>query len=209
MEVKGDLVCLNINESVEKAYRVHGQSSNIKINDVRVLKGTGSHSDHYLLRSEIFLPYRHKTHSAKEREKHNTEKIKKVKYNLESLIHDSVKYLYQKRLNEKLMEELEEFEDIYKNILESIHRATEEALGSQEKRKSSKMWWTDEIDQLVKEKRTLYLKGLNSKSEEDKQFYIGKKNEVRRTVNAEKNKLWDKKCTEINTYIGGRRSTEV
>jgi len=36
-----------------------------------------------------------------------------------------------------------------------------------------------------------------------------KKNEIRRSVNAEKNKIWDKKCAEINTYIGRRRSTET
>jgi len=39
--------------------------------------------------------------------------------------------------------------------------------------------------------------------------YIRKKNEVRRTVNAEKNNMWDNKCTEINMYIRGRRSTET
>lgn len=65
------------------------------------------------------------------------------------------------------------------------------------------------MEQLMREKRILYLKWLSSKSEEDKQIYIAKRNEVRRNVNAEKNKLWDKKCTEVNTYIGGKRSTEV
>jgi hypothetical protein len=28
-------------------------------------------------------------------------------------------------------------------------------------------------------------------------------------VNAEKNKIWDKKCTKINIYIGGRRKTKA
>lgn len=32
---------------------------------------------------------------------------------------------------------------------------------------------------------------------------------VRRTVNMEKNNVWDRKYTEVNTYIGGRKCTEV
>jgi len=36
-----------------------------------------------------------------------------------------------------------------------------------------------------------------------------KKNEVRRTINSEKNNIWDNKCTEINTYIGRRCNTET
>jgi len=41
---------------------------------------------------------------------------------------------------------------VYGNILEIIYRVAEEALGNQEKRKNSKLCWTDKIDQLVKEK---------------------------------------------------------
>jgi hypothetical protein len=38
-------------------------------------------------------------------------------------------------------------------------------------------------------------------------MHIRKKNKIRRTINAEKNKILNKKCTEINTYIRG--NTEV
>jgi len=53
-------------------------------------------------------------------------------------------------LNEKLKEELEKIENIYGNILENIYGTAEETLGNQERRKNSKLWWTDKIDQLVK-----------------------------------------------------------
>lgn len=85
--------------------------------------------------------------------------------------------------------------------MESVHGVAKEALTKQDKKKSDNLWWTDEVEQLVGEKRTLYLKWLNTKSEEEKRIFIEKRNEVRRTVNAEKNKLWDKKCTEVNIYI--------
>jgi hypothetical protein len=55
---------------------------------------------------------------------------------------DGIKYLYQKRLKEKLKKELKRIENIYGNILKSIHGIAEETLkqGNQEKRKNSKLW---------------------------------------------------------------------
>jgi len=47
---------------------------------------------------------------------------------------ESIKYLYQRRLDEKLRKELEKVEDIYGNIIESIHGAAKEAKGNQKKR---------------------------------------------------------------------------
>jgi len=68
----------------------------------------------------------------------------------------------------------------------------------------------------------LYLKRLNSKSEEDERNYIRKKSEIRRTVNAEKKKIWDiikrqkmfektcehKKCEENFTDFSGDSSAQ-
>jgi len=42
-------------------------------------------------------------------------------------------------LNEKLKQELERIEDIYGNILKSIHGTAEEALRNQKRRKDSKL----------------------------------------------------------------------
>jgi hypothetical protein len=48
----------------------------------------------------------------------------------------------------------------------------------------------------MKNKKILYLKSLSLKSEEDERSYIKKK----RSQDNRKYKMWDKKCTEINTY---------
>jgi type IV secretory pathway VirB4 component len=53
---------------------------------------------------------------------------------------DSIKYLYQKRLNKNLKKKLERIEDIYGNILESIHGAGQETLKNQEERTNNKLW---------------------------------------------------------------------
>jgi len=64
-------------------------------------------------------------------------------------------------LNKKVREELERVENIYRNIIDSIHGAAEKALRNKKEifRRNIKLWWTDKIDQLVKEKR--HLKWLN------------------------------------------------
>lgn len=189
-------------------YIITRQNAKLRINDVRVLRGTTCDSDHHLVRATVFFPYVYNTYQQTDEE--NNDRIKSVKYKLDNLIHDSVKNLYQNRLNEKLIDDEEQsFEEIYKNITESIHKAAKEALGTIEKRKSNNLWWTDEIDTLVQEKKALYLKWLNTKTEEDRLIYNNKKNEVRRTVKREKDKMWDHKCNEVNAYIGGRKNTEA
>ena len=71
------------------------------------------------------------------------------------------------------------------------------------------MWWTEEIEDLIDRKKKQYQKWLNTKREEDKQAYLETKRQARRIIIAEKNEMWDRKCQEINTYIGGRKCTEA
>jgi len=72
------------------------------------------------------------------------------------------------------------------------------------------MWWTEEIEGLVEEKKKkLYQKRLNTKRHEDKHAHLEIKRQTRRITRAEKNEMWDRKCQEINTYIGGRKCTEA
>jgi hypothetical protein len=60
------------------------------------------------------------------------------------------------------------------------------------------MWWTEKIKSFKKKK--LCQKWLNTKRYEDKQAYLEIKRQTRRIIIAEKNKMWDRKCQEINTY---------
>jgi len=71
------------------------------------------------------------------------------------------------------------------------------------------MWWTEEIEDLVGKKKELYQKGLNTKRYKDKQAYLEIKRKTRRIITAEKNEMWDRKCQEINMYIGGRKCSEA
>jgi len=87
---------------------------------MRGVRGTGCHSD-YLLKFKIFLSYRHNIWNSEEEEEQNIEKVKTIKYKVENLMQESIKYLCQTRLDEKLREikklRLEDVEDTYGNII--------------------------------------------------------------------------------------------
>ena len=48
-------------------------------------------------------------------------------------------------------------EDVYKNIIESIYQAAEEALGLKNQERNQNVWWNDKIKFLVKKKKPVYL----------------------------------------------------
>jgi len=112
--------------------------------------------DHYLVKSKIVLPYSHNIRNSKKEEtkyrKNKEYKIQDRGFNAEE---------YKTSISEKT--ERENLENIYGNIIESIHGTVKKALRNKERRRN-KLWCTEEIDQLVK---VLYLKYLNSKSKED------------------------------------------
>ena len=63
--------------------------------------------------------------------------------------------------------------------------------------------------QKKEKKKTLYQKWLSTKRHEDKQMYLEIRRQKRGIIREEKNEMWDRKCLEINTYIGGRKCTEA
>ncbi|XP_044757762.1 uncharacterized protein LOC123315921 [Coccinella septempunctata] len=99
--------------------------------------------------------------------------------------------------------------DIYQNIVESIHQAAREAIGEKRKFNSAKIWWNDEIEEIIAQKKKAYMKWITTRLQEDRDTYNAMKRATRNKINKAKNEIWDKKCREIDTYIGGRKSTEV
>jgi hypothetical protein len=63
-------------------------------------------------------------------------------------------------LNEKLKKELKRIEEIFENILKNIYELVKEALENQERRRNSKLRWTDEIkvkEKISKKKKRHYI----------------------------------------------------
>lgn len=71
-----------------KHYRTNLETANCNI------------SDHYLLRAKIFFQFRQRMTKKIPNMEHNTANIMDEKYSLDSLQHQSVKYLYQRRLDQ-------------------------------------------------------------------------------------------------------------
>jgi len=72
------------------------------------------------------------------------------------------------------------------------------------------MWWTEEIEGFVEEKKkNIYQKWLNTKRQEDKHAQLEIKRQTRGIIGAVEKEMWDRKCQEINTYIGVRKCAEA
>lgn len=138
------------------------------------------------------------------------EEMELTEYNFDSFINESTNQLCQNRLDGKLIEaQGSTFSDVYENIIDSLHEAAKEAIGIQGSRSSNKIWWNKEIERMCKYKIQLYMKWLSTKTKEYGEVFKEAKRRLWRCVIAEKNKTWDKKCRDIETYIGGRKCTET
>lgn len=147
-----------------------------------------------MLRAKIWIPFIHKNNQQSKPSNEKLEEIKYDKYNLESLHQESVRELFQRRLDSKLVEDpTQTFPVRYKNLIQSIQEAAAESIGRTTKRISNNVWWTEEIEGFLKKKKETYLKWLSSKTVEDRQKYIDVKNLVRNKVKSAKDGIWEKK----------------
>ncbi|XP_072398049.1 uncharacterized protein [Diabrotica undecimpunctata] len=151
------------------------------------------------------------THNQTNCQPQQEEPLEKRSYTLDSLTQESTRILYQQRLDGKLMNitETSTVEELYKNVVVSVTKAAEEALGSNTQRQSEKLWWNKEIEALVEEKKQAYIRWLSGKQQKDRDEYLELKGITRRTTVKAKKEMWDKKCHEIKTYLGGRKCTET
>ncbi|XP_072398398.1 uncharacterized protein [Diabrotica undecimpunctata] len=131
-------------------YVIVKQSTTLKVNDVRVLRGPTCGSDHYIVRTKMVFPFKSNKDNNVNEEPQQTEVITNKRYNLNSLINESTRNLYQHRLDEKLLHNIEDqsVEQIYENITSSIKEAAEEAIGLKTNSASKKLWWNQEIEEL-------------------------------------------------------------
>lgn len=101
-------------------YVIVKQRTTLIVNDVRVYRGVTCGSDHYMVKVKIVFPFTYKG-KRDDQENEETETITDKHYNLDSLIHESIRTLYQNRLDEKLLEITEEksVNEVYENIINS------------------------------------------------------------------------------------------
>jgi hypothetical protein len=121
-------------------------------------------------------------------------------------------FLYKKRFDEKLEESnFESTEECYQLLVKHIHQTAKEALGEKILRSKTKpfYYWNEEIAQLVKEKKRKYLKWISSKDPQDRIELRRMQGKIRKMITEDKNKSWEKACSAVESYLGGKRSTEA
>ena len=90
-----------------------------------------------------------------------------------------------------------------------IHEAAKEALGEKEDNKGRKtIFWDAEIEKERQNKKQLFLKWLSTKDNNDKVQYKMVRAKIHRMVTNHRNEFQDKKCLEIQSYLGSKRSSE-
>lgn len=119
--------------------------------DVTAYRGPECSTDHFLVRADIILGYRRRS---KRTDGTNTnESVEGVRYNIQSVKQDSVKFMYQLCVANKLSECEGDVEDMYNNVKESIHSAVMEALGEKDMNYMRQPdWWTRELEGSQNEK---------------------------------------------------------
>jgi len=71
-------------------------------------------------------------------------------------------------------------------------------------------YWNEETGQLVKErKKKKYLKWISSKDPQARIELGRMQGKIRKMITEEKNKSWEKTCSTVESYLGGKRSTEA
>lgn len=194
-------------------YVIVRQGTTLKINDVRVYRGALCDSDHYVVKAKIYFPW----HQSRMQTTNNqtitttdaTEEITYSKFNLGSLSDESTRTLFKWRLDRYLTDSDDaNAEELYQKIKIALQKSADEALGMITPQKSRKLWWNSEVENMIDEKKRKYIKWLTTKDQDDRQAYLEIRRQTRNKIATEKRNMWDKKCKEIDTYVGGRKSTE-
>ena len=66
-------------------------------------------------------------------------------------------------------------------------------------------YWNEETEHLAKKK---YLKWISSKDPQDRTQFKRMRGKIRKVIE-EKNKSWEKVCSTVESYLGGKRGTEA
>ena len=174
-----------------------------QVSDTRVYRGYDVFSDHYLVISQIRLYTKWK------KIKTSTRQENKEVFKVYLLEQESIRRLYQDRLNRHLnsIPSGNSIEEEWRNMKRIIVQAANEAIGVKKrfrKRKGLKIW-TEEIEEAVAEKQKVYLKYLNSPSPTNAETYKEVRNRAKTIVRQAHRQSWERFISNIEHDVHGRQ----
>lgn len=190
-------------------YVLGKHNNKAKVEDIRVYRGAECNSDHYLLRSKLYLPFVNKTQPTDVQD--TPFSIQIPKYKLHLLTDPSINFLYKFRLSGKLSNiDYTSTQSLYDGIVRAIHEAAYESLGEagSDKGKISDIWWNSSVEKRIREKENAYRKWLSTQDDDDKKMYSQISRETKKEIIKAKNAAWEKKCEEIDQCIGSTKARE-
>lgn len=109
------------------------------------------------------------------------------KFNIESLVNDSTRELYETRLRQYIADNKVEKNDSvnkgYIKIRNNIYGITKEVLGycqvNKKSRDFNKPWFSEEVKAITRKKKEVHLKFLNIRTAEDEKSYHRKRNKAK------------------------------
>ncbi|NSM56166.1 RNA-directed DNA polymerase [Wolbachia endosymbiont of Atemnus politus] len=173
--------------------------SNMKMSemiiDTRVFRGSEIDSDHHLLIGKIkWTPRWKKTNKL-------SQNTKSEHYRVSLLEDESIKGLYQKRIEEWMREreEVRSIEEEWTNLKTIIDKAAKESLGMKRSwmRKRGIRNWDDEIKHVIEEKKKAYRNWLNQKTIESKIEYNRKRALAKQACRKKNRESWDHFVTKL------------
>jgi hypothetical protein len=145
----------------------------------------GSH--HRTLEVKTYFAYIKETQKHEQQKNKNLQRIEKIeqcKYKLESFKGESIRFFYQLRIEQKFKKVFENVKELQERMKKAVHDCAHEALGTVDvgKKLCKKVWWNEEIEKEVTEKKEANLRWLNTKSADDRQVHVNKRNNARISV---------------------------
>ncbi|CAG9759568.1 unnamed protein product [Ceutorhynchus assimilis] len=191
-------------------YVIIKQETNWQIRDTRVYRGIECSSDHYLLATKTRIKFNRDTQDINTSD--HTDKIDQSRYKIEGLREPRI--TIQNRIDQKLNDHYltAETSELYEHVTQSIHKAAAEALGYEDTnaRKNHYLTWSAQLEEQKNIKQQAYYnKWLATKDDNDYNTYKRHLREFKNLIQTNKNETWERKCKEVECYMGGTRSSEA
>ena len=167
-------------------------------NDVKVIPSVSLDGDHRLVLAQLRI-----------REPKQQVKSIRMRFKLEKLKEEDCKRDFKCKVEEKLdLNVNNKVEEEWKQFKDSLSKAAEETIGMSKQyggKKKKTPWWTNELQNAVKDKMKKFRKWMKNRNPEDRAEYVIARNEAERIKKEEKRRIYIKIGEDLKEDYKGTR----